>query len=106
MEAHPFTTNVGDFLVVMLTGCLGSYIAEVAESEPLMLKVEEDGPYARLKNGDFVIIETDSATLQADRRNGTDRFLESEHRAGRKVVSGLKELGVTDGKLHEMLATA
>ena len=101
-----YTTQVGDYLVVMITGMLDPYIAEITESEPLRLKVMEEGPFARLQQGDFIVLETHTARLQEDRRNGTDSFLREEHLAGRKVVSGLKSLGVEDGNLREILPKA
>ena len=98
-----YTTSVGDFLVIWITGMLGNYIAEVTQSDPLQMKVEEDGPFAHLKHGDFVILEKETEQFQKDCREDTNVFLESEYKAGRKIISGLKSLGVTDGKLHEIL---
>ena len=94
-----YSTKPGCYLVIMITGMVGSYIAEVTRSNPLRLKVQGGGPLANLKEGDFIIQEGDSARLQKDCREDTNVFLES----GRRVISGLKSLGVTDGKLHEIL---
>jgi len=55
--------------------------------------------FSNLKEGDFIIQERDSAQFQKDCHEDTNVFLES----GRRVISGLKSLGVTDGKLHEIL---
>ncbi len=84
-----YTTNVGDFVVCWLTCRTCAYVAEVTKSKPLRLKVEERGPYANLKDGDFGIFEEETALFQKDRREGTEVFLEREARAGRKVFTGL-----------------
>ncbi|KKR14320.1 MAG: hypothetical protein UT43_C0028G0012 [Parcubacteria group bacterium GW2011_GWC1_39_29] len=76
--------KIGDLLVIWVTSSLRAYIAEVIGESPLILKVKEGGPYSRLKYDDFVILEKDSLKIQ-----GND--------------SGLKRLGVEDGKLHEIL---
>ncbi len=99
-----YTTNTGDYLVIQLTGCMGTYIAEVTQPSPLRIKVEEEGPYANLKDGDFIIQCCDSLQLQKGTLKDTNIFLESEKRAGRTIISRLKSLGVTDGKLYEILA--
>ena len=98
-----YTTNVGDLLVIWITGMLANYIAEVTQSDPLQMKVVEDGPFARLRHGDFVILERETEQFQKDCREDTNVFLESEYKAGRKVISGLKKLSVTDNRLHEIL---
>ena len=87
MSEHQFTTEAGDFLVVWITGHSGLYIVEVTQSDPLQLKVEETGPFAYLKNGDFIIRERESAQLQQDCRDDTETFLEDQRKAGRLVAS-------------------
>ncbi|NQU83919.1 MAG: hypothetical protein HQ536_04375 [Parcubacteria group bacterium] len=67
------------------------------------MKVEETGPYAHLKDDDFIIRERDTTQFQEDCRDDTNLFLETEFEAGRKVISGLKSLDVEGGKLHEIL---
>ena len=106
MSEHQFTTEAGDFLVVWITGHSGLYIVEVTQSDPLQLKVEETGPFAYLKNGDFIIRERESAQLQQDCRDNTETFLEEQLNAGRLVVSGLKKLGVEDNELHSILPSS
>lgn len=98
-----YTINVGDFLVIWITGDLGTYIAEITQSDPLQMKVTESGPFAHLRHEDFVILKMETEQLQKDCRENTCVFLESELKSGRKVVSGLEKMGVTDGKLHEIL---
>jgi len=97
-----YSTNVGDLLVVWLTGMTGSYVAEVTQGDPLRLKVSEDGPLAHLKTDDVIIRGGDSAMLQKDSRDDTGSFLEQEQAAGRKVMTGLASLGVEGGQLHEI----
>ena len=98
-----YTTNVGDFLVIMITGEVVPYIAEITQSDPLQMKVMETGPFARLKHGDFVVMKMETEQFQRDCREDTNVFLESEHKAGRKIISGLEKLGITDNQLHEIL---
>ncbi|KKT02775.1 MAG: hypothetical protein UV80_C0002G0242 [Candidatus Peregrinibacteria bacterium GW2011_GWF2_43_17] len=101
--AESFTTNVGDYLVIWITGEPDMYIAQVTQSDPLKMKVEESGPYASLKNGDFIILRPETAQLQRDNREDTCTFLQAQQQAGRQVISGLRSLGVTDKELHLML---
>lgn len=103
MAEKGYTTNVGDYLIVWLTGCIGSYIAQVVQNDPLEIKVQETGPYAHLKDGDFIIREQDTMQAQRDDKEDTCVFLAAEHQAGRRVMSGLESLGVTDGRLRLML---
>lgn len=102
MSTRSYTTNVGDLLVIGITGTIGRYIAKVTQADPLHLAVQESGPYANLKDGDFIIIESYTLQVQQDVRDNTSIFLQQEQEAGRKIVSGLVRLGVTDGKLHEI----
>ena len=98
---HQFSTKVGSYLIIQITGTVRSYIAEVIQDDPLIVKVTEEGPYAKLKvaSGDFVILKSDTFQFQQDILNDTDFYLEHN-----TPISGLKSLGVTDDKLHEMLA--
>ena len=103
MCENSYTTNVGDYLVIWITGRTQLYIAEVTQSEPLCLKVEETGPFSNLKAGDFILRDEYSEQLQNDCRNDGKVFLESMKNKGIKPLSGLRSLGVTSGKLHEIL---
>ena len=94
--------GVGSFLVIMITGIVRMYIAEVIQEGPLMLKVEESGPYSRLKGEDFVVFEKDSLRAQVDDLTARALLVEALER-GRPLRSGLKKLGVEDGVLHEIL---
>lgn len=96
-----YTTRIGDFLIVWLTGEAEKYLAEVIKEEPLELKIMEEGPLARLKNGDYIIKARDSIAIQGDDR-GQFAFLHTQKELGRPVLSGLKSLGVTDDQLHEI----
>ena len=102
MDETGFTTNVGDYLIIMLTGRTYTYIAEVTQSTPLEMKVLEGGPLANLKAGDYILMAADSRQYQLDRQKNTEVFFESCQRAARQVISGLRSLGVTDNQLHEI----
>lgn len=93
----------GDHLVIQITGMLGYYIAEVIGTDPVTMKVQESGPFSNLREGDFIICEAETEKLQKDDRDNGSAFLESMVSQGRKVMSGLASLGVTDGRLHEIL---
>ncbi|HAU07484.1 MAG: hypothetical protein A2568_00795 [Candidatus Yanofskybacteria bacterium RIFOXYD1_FULL_44_17] len=86
----------------MITRAISRYIAQVIEEEPLVLKVEESGPYSRLKGEDFVIMENDSLRAQGDDETAQELLREAVRR-GKPLRSGLKSLGVKNGKLHEIL---
>ena len=95
--------SVGAYLIIWITGVTSTYIAEIIRTDPLEMKVEESGPYSRLRQDDFIINEDDSTAFQRDIREGRADFLKSEIAQGRKVISGLKSLGIADGKVHEIL---
>jgi len=99
-----YTTEVGDYLVIWITGMLSYYIAEVTQKEPLQMKVLETGPFAYLKDGDYIIHPVKTVQLQQDTKDETCTFLQEQKEAGNKVVSGLKSLGMPqDNKLYEVL---
>lgn len=103
MEEQVFTTNVGDYLVISITGQIKvEYIAEVVSADPLRLKVEENGPFSSLKDGDFIVHEQLSADFQNDRRNDTEAYLEAAQAKGRTVLTGLISLGIADGALYQV----
>jgi len=106
MSETPISLEVGQYLVIWITGVIGTFIAEITQEDPLEMKVEETGPYARLKYGDFIIQNEDTRLLRKDDAENTCVFLEREQQAGREVISGLKSLGVTDGKLLCLLPAA
>lgn len=96
-----YTINPGDYLVIWITSCVEIFIAEVIESNPLRMKVMENGPYANLKDGDFIILDADSEQIQKDNRENTNVFLERLQE--KPPFSGLKSLGVGDNQLREIL---
>jgi hypothetical protein len=95
-----YTTNPGDYLIIWITGRIDYYIAEVVESSPLRLKVTEDGPFANLKDGDFIILDGHSEQIQKDNRERMKVFLEAIQKP---VFSALKSLGIRDGRIHRIL---
>jgi hypothetical protein len=101
--------KVGDLIVIWITEMFSNYIGEVLmvndEGYPLEIKVEENGPYAHLKNGNFIIQEDDSVMIREDDFNDTlDYFLECE-KNHIKVISGLKRMGVKDNKLRYLYSS-
>ena len=90
-----YTTNIGDYLVIWITGMVDiCYIAEITESSPLKMKVEESGPFAHLKSGDFIIKEEYTKMIQEDNRKNGTSFLDKMDKENQKVASGLKSLGL------------
>jgi len=80
------------------------YIAEVLQSEPLEMKVMESGEFSRLKPGDYIIHDKESALVQQDDKNDTCLFLQMrEETRLPRVQSGLKSMNIEDGKLYEIL---
>ena len=56
--------KVGDIVIVMITGMLGRYEGTVIEMDRYgypIIKVEEEGPFSRLKMGDYVLLERRNA---------------------------------------------
>jgi len=102
MSQSAYKTSPGSHLVIWLTGCLHSYIAEVIEEEPLRLKIGESGVYSNLKNGDFIVLENESTRLQSEEESAL--ILKEYSDRGQPLVSGLRSLGVPqDGNLHTIL---
>ena len=93
----------GLYLAVQLTGCTGRYIGQVIQEKPLRIKVQEDGPYSYLEIEDFIIEEDFSLIFQRDNDEEIAHLLRSSKECGHPFISGLKSLGVTDDRLHEML---
>ncbi len=96
-----YSTEVGKLLVIWLTGATRKYIAEVTQETPLRLKVQETGPYANLKEGDFIILKKESIRAQDDQES--TQLLQEEQERGYPLISGLASLGVKDGKIREIL---
>ena len=94
-------TKIGSYLITQITGHTRLYIAEVVETDPLVLKVEERGPFARLKSGDYIIDETLSERIQ-DPKQETAVLQEAVER-GIPLISGLASLGVKDEAMHDIL---
>lgn len=98
---YHFSTDVGKHLVIMITCETAIYIAEVTQKDPLRMKVMESGPFSKLKDGDYIIIESDSEQIQDDSRS-TELLKEYAER-GHPLISGLKSLGVKDDQLYTIL---
>lgn len=93
---------VGSHLVIQITGSHETYIAEVTQEQPLCMKVEENGPLANLKDGDYIIMESLTEVIQGPDDACTALLRERAER-GHPFVSGLRSLGINDDKLHEIL---
>ena len=91
----------GQYFIIWITGMIGHYIAEIVEEDPPVLKVEEEGLFARLKAGDFGVVEDESLEIQ-DKEKARGLVLRYASKKT-KLASGLRSLGVKDGKLHEIL---
>jgi hypothetical protein len=94
-----YSKNVGDLLVIQITGMIKNCIAEVVKGNPLVLKVEESGPFSRLRGEDFIIIRDESKRIQSDGEN----FVREKWQNSRPLISGLKRFGICDGKLYEII---
>ena len=96
-----YSTEIGKLLVIWITSDTKKYIAEVIREAPLRLKVQEAGPYANLKDGDFIILKKDSVRIQDDQMS--EQLLREQCELGYPLISGLASLGVMDGKIREIL---
>ncbi|MFA6338716.1 MAG: hypothetical protein WCW87_01495 [Candidatus Paceibacterota bacterium] len=90
-----YSTEVGKYLVIHIIGDIHFFIAEVVTKDPLVIKITEEGLLSVLKQGDYVIYESFSADIQniESQNNVIEKF---------KMYSGLRSLGVTDGKIYEI----
>lgn len=95
-----YSVAKGKFLVIWITGMIGDCIAEITRVKPLKMKVEESGPFAHLRDGDYIIREPQTVEFQADVDNDTNNFLERAEREKFDVITGLHSMGIKDGKLH------
>lgn len=93
-------TSVGSYLAIQINSIPGCYIAEVIEESPLVLKVEEEGSFSRLESDDCVIMHSESERLQDPKQEAL--VLHEAIGRANAFQSGLRSLGVTDGKLHEI----
>ncbi len=51
--------HVGDTVLLMITGIIGKYegvVVEIDERHCPVIRVEESGPFARLKMGDYILL--------------------------------------------------
>ena len=94
-----FNLDQGSYVIIDIVGSTATYIAEVISEIPLMLKVEENGPYAHLKQGDFIIHDKETKKFQKDYK----KFLKEAQNNNRTIISGLKSIGIKNGQLHEVL---
>ena len=95
-----YSVAKGKFLVIWITGMIGDYIAEITQKEPLKMKVEESGPFAHLRDGDYIICASQTIEFQADVDSDTNNYLERADRDKVDVTTGLHSMGIEDGKLH------
>jgi len=100
MSTSTIKTDVGKYMVVYIKGSSLVYIAEVVQSNPLIVKIQDEGPYAELKYDDINISTFATESLQ----EGLYGFLRFLRRAGRKIYSGLSSLGIEDGEIQEISA--
>lgn len=92
----PISTYVNDLVVIILPNSHHnvSYIAQITQTKPLLLKVCESGVLANLNQYDCVILEEDTRLLQVDLIDRTVKFWLKIKEDGRCVMSGLKFFGV------------
>ena len=100
-----YRTEVGSLLVVSLPSVIREYIAQVTSCDPLLMKIEETGPYSKIKGYEVIIHEEKTVVLQGEDQDAWNAILRESKERGHAIVSGLKVLGVEDGKLREMLPT-
>lgn len=97
-----YSLKPGDLVVIMITGMLSGYIAEITQEEPLRMKVEEKGPLAHLKHGDYIILRAETEAIQED-GEAWQSVLRVRAERGRPLRCGLRSVGIEDGQLHEIL---
>lgn len=75
----------GKHLIIQVTGETHSYIAEIVDIDPLILKVTQTGPYSRLKPWDYIILTYPSREFQ---ENYMKYILSCQH-SGKNLITGL-----------------
>ncbi|MFA6407125.1 MAG: hypothetical protein WCV80_00265 [Candidatus Paceibacterota bacterium] len=105
-EQRSYTTNPGDHLVIQITGIAQHHIAEVVSSDPLIVKVMEHGPYAKLKTEDFVIDEELSAKYQKGDAKEWDVLYREAKERGCPFLSGLTSVGTKGDTLYELIGAS
>lgn len=99
--------NVGDLVVIWITGMIGDYIAQVVEAEPLVVKVTETGPWAALRGEDFILQHGMTETLRADEQQETAVFLSEclarKHPAMTGLACLIGEERAARGKVFSLL---
>ena len=99
------TYNVGDLFVIWLVHTrifIGKCIAELVQTEPLILKAEETGEFCRLTQKDFVLWHRETMEIQGDEKIALKKLLKEEKIKNKNVFSGLKRLGVKKGKIKKL----
>jgi hypothetical protein len=94
-------TSPGSYVLIWLTGETRTYIAQVVEENPLILKIEENGPGARLRSGDYILLEKETERIQDPEQE--QAVLREAAARGFPLISALSSLGVTDGRIREIL---
>lgn len=93
--------KIGDLIVLWLSGCLGNYIGEIIEEkdEHITVKVMEHGPFSNIKDYEMIIMEDETRLLQEDEKNNTSNYYIEEEKYFRRTMTGLKRLGIENGRL-------
>ncbi len=103
MKNEVISKEVGKYLVIRLDESTVSHIAEVLQSDPLIVKITEEGPLSRLKESShFIVLETETKKVQGSEEEST-QFLAEAVKKGKPLISGLRSLGIGDNVLHEIL---
>ena len=100
MGKNDYTTKVGDYLIVTLLGCkLGYFVAEVVQSNPLEVKIEEKGDLSRLGIRFFEVC-VGYTNIFRENRDEVTKMLALNHRP---LKTGLSSLGSKTGELPKII---
>jgi hypothetical protein len=104
LKSPVFSTDIGELIVIKPIFMKGVYIAEIISKTPLIVKVEEMPTAYVLKEntGGFFILEKESAMIQTV--EGFNKLVRQYAEDGIPLRTGLKKLGIEDGKIYEILS--
>ncbi len=96
-----YTTNPGDHLVINVIS-IGTFIGEVVQTSPLIVKAEETGPLSNMRKGaEFKVLANLSSKIQDPVQSKI--LLEKAKKDGKPYYSSLWSLGVFTGVFEEIL---
>lgn len=100
---NEYSTDKGKYLVVTMNCSESKCIAEITQTEPLVVKIEEHGFCSNINQINFRIHDHDSSLVQKS-PNELEKYIDNLRKNGEHLYSGLHSLGIEDGMLRDLTA--